>query len=475
MKKQLLNSIRLRLVAALLFPLLEFGGFSATAQTTVQVAPLSATYTASPVVQFRVSWSSQTATNHPPKVWVIIDYDKVENNVAAHNWQPATIVGTVQASTGTISQQSARGFFLEGAQTDFSATVTVALSGMPAQFNWCAFALDYPPNATLKAGGGYDLHGTPPFTITYNNGSSTTTGETTFNAGCITAITDLTGNPAGIVPDPPGIQLSAGNSSQTATQGVVLPALKYATTNATGATLTAGSFPAGVSGTWTANTYTISGTPTAAGTFNYTVTTTNSNGCTNASATGTITVLPGITYTGCTAPTLNLGEVGFTSNVTYSRNGLTISSPVTATYCAGRCSSFDGGSSGAYKADCAPSVQSGFSGHLFSWCMVAQYASQLCPSPWRVPTKEDHCKLVNNSETTCTNAGSTFNGVVGYAHTGSAASGSCVTGSYGFYWSSTENNGGNAYNLYFDSSGTYPQNLISKNNGFALRCVRDVQ
>src|SRR5204863_1031995 len=48
--------------------------------------------------------------------------------------------------------------------------------------------------------------------------------------------------------------------------------------------------PAGVTGSWAGNVATISGIPTASGTFNYTVTTTA--GCPPATATGTITVNP---------------------------------------------------------------------------------------------------------------------------------------------------------------------------------------
>ncbi|RBA27302.1 hypothetical protein, partial [Flavobacterium tibetense] len=51
--------------------------------------------------------------------------------------------------------------------------------------------------------------------------------------------------------------------------------INLATTGATGATFSG--LPAGVTGSWAGNVATISGTPTAAGTFNYTVTTTG--GC----------------------------------------------------------------------------------------------------------------------------------------------------------------------------------------------------
>ncbi|HEX8608538.1 MAG TPA: gliding motility-associated C-terminal domain-containing protein, partial [Pedobacter sp.] len=57
----------------------------------------------------------------------------------------------------------------------------------------------------------------------------------------------------------------------------------------TGATVTG--LPAGVTGTYSAGTFTISGTPTVNGSFNYTVNTTGT--CTQTSATGTITVTPG--------------------------------------------------------------------------------------------------------------------------------------------------------------------------------------
>ena len=60
-----------------------------------------------------------------------------------------------------------------------------------------------------------------------------------------------------------------------------------ATTGATGIGAPTG-LPAGVTATWAANTITISGTPTASGTFNYSIPLTG--GCGTVNATGTITV-----------------------------------------------------------------------------------------------------------------------------------------------------------------------------------------
>jgi hypothetical protein len=261
---------------------------AASAQSTVQILPISATYTTSPTVKFRVSWTNQSTAGHPPKVWIIIDYDKVENNTAAHNWQPAAITGAVQKTAGTVSQQSARGFFLEGTTTGFSSDVTVSLSGMPAKFNWCAFALDYPPNATVKAGGGYDLHGSPPFTV---NGAQLGAGVTTFGAGtCITSITDATGNPAGLVPALPTVTASAPSSACSGT------AVTF-TATASGSTTTAMTYTWNIAGSLlstTATTY--SKALSSTGSNTYSVSVKNSNECVSSvSSVKTITINTGAT------------------------------------------------------------------------------------------------------------------------------------------------------------------------------------
>jgi hypothetical protein len=193
----------------------------------------------------------------------------------------------------------------------------------------------------------------------------------------------------------PTLTLLSGSDNLMVAANKAIAQIKYTTTNATGAAVTG--LPAGVSGAWAANTVTISGTPTAAGAFTYTVTATRS-GCIDAAATGTITVIP----PDCVPANLTLGEAGFNSDATYSANGLIFSSPVTVTYCNNRnVSDYNGGVAGAYKVDCAMNSYNVAYGNWLSACFVAQYAERLCPSPWRPPTQYDYCMLVYGSRSNC--------------------------------------------------------------------------
>ena len=170
---------------------------AAGAQSTVQIMPISATYTTTSTIQFKVSWTNQSTANHRNKVWIFVDFQPVISPTQTGNWQPATITGTVQKTAGTVSEQSNRGFFLEGTTTNFSSTVTVQLSNTTALYNWCAYGSDYPPNAIDNSSGGYDLKGSPPFIITTSAGTTEVTANT-FSGGVITALTDATGCPGAL-------------------------------------------------------------------------------------------------------------------------------------------------------------------------------------------------------------------------------------------------------------------------------------
>jgi hypothetical protein len=84
------------------------------------------------------------------------------------------------------------------------------------------------------------------------------------------------------------IQLSSGSNNQSIYNNNAITQIKYTTENATG--VTPSNLPPGVTGLWSAGVYTLRGTPTTNGTYNYTITTTNSTGCSTPQATGKIFV-----------------------------------------------------------------------------------------------------------------------------------------------------------------------------------------
>ncbi len=104
--------------------------------------------------------------------------------------------------------------------------------------------------------------------------------------------------------------ITAGSPSSTPTlfNNTALTNITIATTGATGIG-TATGLPAGVTAAWASNTITISGTPTASGTFGYSIPLTG--GCGSINATGTITITPNIaasnaSFTAVTSNTLTL-------------------------------------------------------------------------------------------------------------------------------------------------------------------------
>jgi hypothetical protein len=188
MKKQFLTFAMLASVAA-------------SAQN-MQITPISATYTASPVIQFKVGWTGARTYRHNTKVWVFVDYRKIENNAPTGSWTRAAVtvtpaINSTPASTATLVSGNDNGFWLNGADGDYSATLTVplALAADVTQFNWCAYATDYPPNVVIHGNSSYTLRGSRPFII---NGTALDVNQSTYS-GTIISFTDATGAP-GIFP-----------------------------------------------------------------------------------------------------------------------------------------------------------------------------------------------------------------------------------------------------------------------------------
>jgi hypothetical protein len=165
-------------------------------------------------------------------------------------------------------------------------TMTASANGLPITYMW---------QSATSVGGSFGsvVGGTGASTNTYTPPTSTAGtlyyrcyvtycgGQATASAasGAITVNVNTAG---------------AASSSPSVCINTAITNITHTTTGATGIG-TASGLPAGVTAAWSANTITVSGTPTASGTFNYTIPLTG--GCGSVNATGTITVngLPTIT------------------------------------------------------------------------------------------------------------------------------------------------------------------------------------
>ena len=124
-----------------------------------------------------------------------------------------------------------------------------------------------------------------------------------------------------VYPAPTTITLTSGAGTNIVTTpiDVAMVNITYATTNATGVTFSG--LPPGVTGTWASNIVTISGTPTAVGIYNYTVSVMGHNTCGGTSASGTITtyVCPTFSLLSTTTSSVNVC-LGSSSLVTLTAN-----------------------------------------------------------------------------------------------------------------------------------------------------------
>ena len=133
---------------------------------------------------------------------------------------------------------------------------------------------------------------------------------------------------------------SASTNAQNLCKNNPIANITYTTTGATNATVAG--LPTGVTSAWLNNVLTISGTPTVAGTFTYTVSTVG--GCSTATASGTITVTTaGVSITSSagiagicagTLVTFTSSICGGTASTTYQwfKNGTAITGANSATY-----------------------------------------------------------------------------------------------------------------------------------------------
>lgn len=231
----------------------------------------------------------------------------VESNAADCEGSPVTIQVFVQAEN-TINLSSGVGtddqeVCINEAITPITYTTTGAIG---ASFS------GLPPGVTGSwSGNTVTISGTPTVAGTYNFEVSLTGG-----CGTVTANGTIVVNPVNTI----SLSSAAGTDDQEVCTGEAITDITYATTGAINASYLG--LPAGVTGSWSGNVVTISGTPTETGIFNYQVTLTG--GCGLASASGTITVNAGNTITltsglGTDNQSLCLGDA--ITSITYTTTG----------------------------------------------------------------------------------------------------------------------------------------------------------
>lgn len=189
--------------------------------------------------------------------------------------------------------------------------------------------------------------------LSWNDSGGTTLNRTGLDAGTYTLnYADAAGcsaSEAATLTVTPNNTAGAASSTPTLCINTILTNITHATTGATGISNSgvsgANGLPAGVSATYASNTISISGTPTASGTFSYSIPLTG--GCGSVNATGTIIVRPVFTAgaISTTGETIcnggNPAEIGSSTaagggdnSITYEwrANGTPVASTNSATY-----------------------------------------------------------------------------------------------------------------------------------------------
>ena len=136
----------------------------------------------------------------------------------------------------------------------------------------------------------------------------------------------------------------------------------------------------------------------------------------------------------------------------------------------------------------------GYDGYLYNWYYVVANETDLCPSPWRVPTGQDFIDLnlalggpgVDSYKTDPAHAGAAelivkYVNLVGFKTTGRVnASGRNNQGTHCYIYSSEDmNKDGKGKHMFIDVRGEYyPEGSAGsaqKTTGMAVRCVRDAE
>ncbi len=236
---------------------------------------ISATYNWSPTTGLNNSHIANpicSATTTTTYTVTIMNQDgcSATDNVTATVFPNNTV--SLSSAAGTNAQTKCVNTALTNITYSTTGATGATITGLPAGVTgtWAS--------NTVTIIGTPTVSGVFTFTVALSGGCGTVT-----TTGTITVIPDNT----------MALTSAAGTNAQTNCINTAITNITYGTTGATGASFAG--LPAGVSGSWTSNTVTISGSPTVSGTFTYTVTL--NGGCGTAAEVGNIIVVPDNTIT----------------------------------------------------------------------------------------------------------------------------------------------------------------------------------
>jgi uncharacterized protein (TIGR02145 family) len=320
------------------------------------------------------------------------------------------------------------------------------------------------------------ISGMPAAAGTYNYSIPLTGG-----AGSAIATGKITVSPASTV--------GAASATPTLNANTALTPITHTTTGATGIGTPTG-LPAGVSAAWASNTITISGTPTAAGTFNYSIPL--AGDCGIVPATGTITVNSPYSCGAYVATGVwkafkchNLGadEGADPFTPSWKINGHYYQWGRSAVAAAGPTGPSDGEANAG--AITGWNTQDAFDG---AWVDASKTANDPCPVGFRVPTKAQWEAVLNTTlNPTRSYPGTWTNSNTNYSaglRIGSGATGLFLPAagyrnfgygtleyrdSFGFYWSSTEDFS-TVWLLRFSNGNVTTYDLF-RTLGLSVRCI----
>lgn len=285
------------------------GTVSATGTITVDAQPTTSPITGSATPACNGTGYTYSVTNTPQSgyIWTVPDDATITDGQGTHSitvdfgTTNGNITVTETNGVGCVGTPVTLAISLQGCGLDanFTGTPLEICVGSTVTFTNTSTGTTGSTTYSWNFGAGASpatANTIGPHTVTYTSAGSKTVSLTiTEGASSTETRSDyITVNPTNTIT----LTSGTGTDDQTVCINIPITSITYGTTGATGAEVTG--LPSGVTGTWSSDLVTISGTPDESGTFDYTVTLTG--GCGTITANGTLTV-------NICSKTLNLSSV----------------------------------------------------------------------------------------------------------------------------------------------------------------------